>query len=779
MTVLPVMLVAFWFCLPEPLFDDPASTVIGDRNGRLLGARIADDGQWRFPLNPKVPEKFKTSIIAFEDRCFMYHPGVNPASLVRAFIQNIRVGQIVSGGSTLSMQVIRLSRKNQPRTISEKMIEIVLALRLELRYTKSEILALYAAHAPFGGNVVGIDAASWRYYGRPSDQLSWAESATLAVLPNAPSLIYPGKNHSLLLQKRNRLLAYLLEEEKISETDYLLALAEPLPGEPFPLDQLAPHLLTEMLAEHPGENIRTTLDLELQRKITEIVKHQQQKLSFNKVHNLAALVVDNESGDIISWVGNAGNAGKTHGCDVDMVTAPRSTGSILKPFLYAAMLDDGLILPNTLIPDIPTQIDGFRPMNFDEQYAGAVSAQKALYRSLNVPAVKMLQDYGVPRFMNKLIEMGMTTLTKPADHYGLSLILGGAEVTMFDLATMYSSMSRTLSHFYALSSQYDPLDLHPPHVVSEPIVEERPMGLKKTGPLSAASIWFAFEAMRKVNRPDELAGWDAFASDHKIAWKTGTSYGFRDAWAVGVTPGYTVIVWAGNADGEGRPGLIGVRCAAPVLFEIYNLLPSSSWFDPPWDEMEKAAICRFSGHRAGKYCEPVDTAYIPSSGLHTIPCPYHQLVHLDSSGQYRVTDGCCDPVDMAHRSWFVLPPVMEWYYRKWNALYRPLPPLDPDCDPAVAKAMELVYPGSGSKIYIPVNISGQFESAIIEVAHNQPDAVLFWHLDEEYLGSTRGVHQMEVRPTQGWHTLVIVDNQGNRLEKRIEILSRDLASGGN
>ncbi|MCB0823207.1 MAG: penicillin-binding protein 1C [Bacteroidales bacterium] len=777
--ILLLLLVGFWFSLPEPLFDDPASTVLEDQSGRLLSAKIADDGQWRFPLNPEVPEKFKTCIIAFEDQYFMSHPGVNLGSLLRATVQNIREREVVSGGSTLSMQVIRLSRKGKPRTVGEKLIEMVLALRLELRYSKSEILALYAAYAPFGGNVVGLDAASWRYYGRPPGQLSWAESAMLAVLPNAPSLIYPGKNQQLLLEKRNRLLSVLFEKGVIDEMNYHLSLAESLPDKPASLDQKAPHLLTNLLTYHKGERIKTTLDANLQDEVSSLVDRHQRVLSFNKIYNAAALVVATESGEVRAWVGNAPSAGPEHGEDVDMVTAQRSTGSILKPLLYAAMLDDGLILPNTLIADVPTQIGGFRPLNFDKSYSGAVPAQKALYQSLNVPAVKMLQQYGVARFRNKLREMGMSSLNKSADHYGLSLILGGAEVSMLELATMYSSMSRTLNHFYELSSRYDPADIHAPNFTKEGNNQKVNQHLQKTGSLSAASIWFAFDAMRKVNRPEELSGWESFTSSEKIAWKTGTSFGFRDAWAVGVTRDYVVIVWVGNADGEGRPGLTGVSCAAPLMFDIFNLLPKSEWFDKPYDEWSKAIICRQSGHRAGQFCDETDTLYIPVTGLKSSTCPYHQLVHLDPSGTLQVTDACIDPGEMVHKSWFVLPPVMEWYYRKKNPLYKPLPEFSESCKSTEGSPMEFVYPGPGSRMFIPVNLAGKPEAVIIEIAHSQQNAMVYWHLDDSFLGETTGAHQMEIRPEVGWHTLTIVDNLGNSISKKIEILNSGLASRGN
>lgn len=773
------MFIAFWFCLPEPLFNDPTSTVIDDKAGRLLSAKIADDGQWRFPLNPEVPEKFKTCIVSFEDRYFYSHPGVNIFSLGRALFLNLKEGEIISGGSTLSMQVIRLSRKGKSRTIKEKIIEIVLALRLEMRYSKSEILALYAAHAPFGGNVVGLETASWRYFSRPANQLSWAETATLAVLPNAPSLIYPGKNQQHLFEKRNRLLKKLNNEEILSKIDLELAVAEPIPVKPARLNQRAPHLLTQILKDKPGKRIQTTIDLAMQDEVTDLVNKHQQVYSHNKIYNVAALVVESETGEVKAWVGNATNTEKAHGCEVDMIQARRSTGSILKPVLFAAMLDDGLILPNTLIPDVPTQIGSFMPMNFDKNYAGAVPAQKALYQSLNVPAVKMLQDYGVPRFRNKLMEIGMNSLDKSAEHYGLSLILGGAEVSMFELATIYTSMSRSLNHFYNLSSIYDQYDWRTPHFIFSDTIKPDQHVLEKKGPLSAASIWFTFDAMRKVNRPDELAGWESFASSEKVAWKTGTSFGFRDAWAVGVTPEYVVVVWVGNADGEGRPGLTGVSCAAPVLFDIFNFLPQSGWYGIPYDELSKAAICKESGHRAGQYCEDPDTVLVPISGLKTATCRYHHLIHLDPTGKYQVTDVCYDPAEMIHRSWFVLPPVMEWYFRKNNPLYQQLPPMITQCSPTVNIPMEFVYPGSGNRMYIPVNLAGKSESIILEAAHANEQATIFWHLDDAFLGETIGNHKMEIHPKPGWHNLVIVDNHGNTVRKRIEILNGDLASSRN
>ena len=773
--VIFILLIWYIVCLPKHLFIDPTSTVIEDRNGILIGAKIADDGQWRFPYNNHVPEKFRQAILEFEDKYFFYHPGVNIFSIMRALVQNIKTGEIKSGGSTLSMQVIRLSRKGKPRTVFEKFIEIILATRLEIKYSKSSILALYAANAPFGGNVVGLDAASWRYFGRPPDDLSWAEAATLAVLPNAPSLIYPGKNQSRLLLKRNKLLDQLSIKGLIDEMSKELAKDESLPGKPLPLEQAAPHLLDRICKELKGQKVKTTIDYFLQKTVSEIVENHHRELKFNEIHNAAALIVEVETGHVLAYVGNTAKTDSIdHGNDVDIIVAPRSTGSILKPLLYASMMDAGEILPNTLIPDIPTQYGALIPSNFDRTFSGAVPAGKALYRSLNVPAVRMLQQFGVHHFYDMLKKFGMTTLTNPPDYYGLSLILGGAETTLWDLATIYSGMTRELNHYSNNSGYYNPDDWRPPAYVQSFQLNNNnndTRNLKKQGRLSASSIWFTFEAMREVNRPAELTGWKTFSSTGKIAWKTGTSYGFRDAWALGLNPDYIVAVWVGNADGEGRSGLTGVSAAAPIMFDIFNVLPESSWFNPPYDELEMIAVCRLSGHRANSYCEPIDTAYVPKKGLKTPPCPYHQLVHLDKTGLMRVSDYCYDPSEMIHQPWFVLPPVMEWFYKKGNPLYRSLPPYYPDCEIRnSANPMEFIYPGENTRLYLPVDLDGSPGSIVVEVAHRNPQSILYWHLDNDFIGITSVNHHVAIQPAFGKHRISVVDDSGNTIFKDIEIL---------
>lgn len=764
LSILLLVLAAFWFSIPSPLFSDPTCTVITDSRGELLDATIAKDGQYRFPEDDSIPRKFARCIVAFEDKHFYFHPGINPFSIARALYQNIKEKRIVSGGSTISMQVIRLMRKGQDRTIPEKIIEVILALRLELTYSKKEILALYASHAPFGGNVVGIDAASWRYYGRGANDLSWAETAALAVLPNAPSIIFPGKNQQTYLKKRNRLLAKLLAAKEIDDLTYQLSIQEPLPGEPMDLPQVAPHLLTRAIIDgFKGKTVKTTIDANLQRRVNEIVELYQPRLEANSIHNIAVLVIDTKTGGAITYVGNTNPNSDGNGRSVDIIKSPRSTGSILKPLLYAAMLNDGLILPNTLIPDIPTQIGGYTPKNFYPTYDGAVPASRALARSLNVPAVRMLNTYGVAKFHYILNKLGLTTVTRPANSYGLSLILGGAEANLWDLAGVYSGLSRSLNNFRALQGRYNKLDFHPAYYVvdttkKEPILEDYSI-------LSASSIYLTFEAMREVARPDEQSGWKYFASSRSVAWKTGTSYGHRDAWAIGLNPNYVVAVWVGNASGEGRPDLTGVAAAAPIMFDVFGLLPASNWFERPIDDMAKIPVCRQSGQRATDICEPIDSVWVPLTGLETPPCPYHRIVHLDSKGQYRVNDLCYDRDKMQHVSWFVLPPAIEWFYKSRYSDYKLLPPYLKGCKPETQiKSMAMLYPRNpNAKISIPRNLDGSLSDIVFEAVHRSSEATIYWHLDDKYVGTTKTFHKLALQPSVGNHTLTLVDVDGETL----------------
>ncbi len=771
------ILLLYACCLPRNLFDAPYSTVIEDREGRLLGARIAPDGQWRFPEPDSLPDKYIQALLTFEDKRYFFHPGVDPLAIGRAMLQNLRRRKVVSGGSTLTMQVIRLSRNGKPRSIKEKALEAILATRLELRFSKKRILHLYAAHAPFGGNVVGIEAASWRYFGKPPHYLSWAEAALLAILPNSPGLIHPGRNRQSLLRKRDQLLKNLYRQEKIDAFSLDLATSEPLPEAPLPLPSLAPHLLQRAVATAPGQRTTTSLEAPLQVQALEVATRHHGLLRFNGIHNLAALIVHVPSGKILAYIGNAPHTGAVHSEQVDVVVAPRSTGSIIKPLLYALALQEGLILPGSLLPDIPMNINGFHPENFQRDYDGMVHADAALARSLNIPFVHMLRQYGVGRFHYQLQRLGMRTLTRPPDHYGLTLILGGAEATLWDLSGIYTSMARTLHNFNTRNSRYFQEDHRPLSFFKSPTYPDlNHQPLRKAPFFNAGVLWNTFQAMQESNRPESEGEWQYFSSSRRIAWKTGTSFGFRDAWAIGLTPEYLVATWVGNADGEGRPDLIGARVAAPLMFELFGLLPPTPWFATPFDALEKDLVCKESGWPAGRYC-PADTLLLQRNSALTPACRYHLLVHLDLEKSFQVNANCREPGDILHRSQFVLPALEEFYYRKKHPEYAPLPPFHPDCTESTVQSglsspMQLIYPAARAKIYIPRDLDGTLSATVFKLAHRNPGARVFWHLDNTYLGSTETFHHLELRPSPGPHVLTLVDAYGNRLESRFRIIEK-------
>ncbi|WP_417008714.1 penicillin-binding protein 1C [Bacteroides congonensis] len=760
--ILTLLVIGYIFCLPRQLFHVPYSTVVTDRNDELLGARIASDGQWRFPPRETTPEKIKQCLITFEDKHFYHHWGVNPLSVGRAIYQNTKHKRIISGGSTLTMQTIRLAR-NESRTFGEKIIEMIWATRLEFRASKEEILSMYVSHAPFGGNVVGLDAAAWRYFGHSAEDLSWAESAMLAVLPNAPAMIHLSKGRKMLLSKRNRLLKQLLEKKIIDSSTYELAVTEPLPDEPHPLPQIAPHLVSRFYKERNGQYTRSTIDRGIQTHIEDLAERWSNEFNRSDIRNLAILVIDIPANQVIAYCGNVHFDRKQGGNQVDVIQAPRSTGSILKPFLYYAMLQEGSLLPDMLLPDIPININGFTPQNFSMQYEGAVPASEALARSLNIPAVTMLQRYGVPKFHNFLQQTGFKTITRSSSHYGLSLILGGAEATLWDVTNAYAQMGRSLIPHpdSKLSEKKEAgIIMAKEEKKEEQENETTRKSTQKNFIWDKGAVWQTFDALKEVNRPEEI-DWKSIPSMQTIAWKTGTSYGFRDAWAVGVTPRYAVGVWVGNATGEGKPGLVGAQTAGPVLFDIFNYLPASSWFERPTGVFVDAEVCRRSGHLKGRFCEETDTILILPAGLRTDACPYHHLITLSADEKHRVYENCANTEPTLQKSWFTLPPVWEWYYKQHHPEYSPLPPFKAGCGEDTFQPMQFIYPPINAHIKLTKQLDGSKGFMTVELAHNDPNATLFWHLDDTYLTQTQDFHKISLQPAPGKHSLTAVDGEGN------------------
>ncbi|EPR73973.1 Multimodular transpeptidase-transglycosylase [Winogradskyella psychrotolerans RS-3] len=559
----------------------------------------------------------------------------------------------------------------------------------------------------------------------------------------------------------------MFENGTIDELTYELSIAENLPQKPYPLPQIAPHLLQKVAKKNRGERIKTTINIELQEQTNAIVKQHYNLLKQNEIHNLSVLVLDVKTREVLTYIGNS-PTDKTHQNSVDIIDKPRSTGSILKPFLYAAMLDAGDLLPNTLVADVPTQFGSYQPENYNQSYDGAVKANEALSRSLNVPMVRMLQEFGLDRFYHYLKALQLKDLKYNANHYGLSLILGGAESNLWDLCKSYAAMASTLNHFNSNSSQYFTNEFSQPIYNSNQTVDFGKLTSEK-GVFDAASIFLTFESMKQVNRPESDESWNYYDSSQEIAWKTGTSFGFRDAWAIGTTKDYVVGVWVGNADGEGRPGLVGVQTAAPIMFDVFDLLPKSDWFAKPYDEMLEVSICKKSGYRASSVCDVTEMKYIQASGKKTEPCPFHKLVHLNASEHYQVNSSCEDISNITNKSWFVLPPLQAYYYKNKNPFYKPLPPFRIDCTESSGVNMEFIYPNQQSTIYLPKGFDGKTNELILKVAHSKPELEIHWYIDSQYIGSTKDIHDLAVLPQPGKHVITIVDELGNELKHHITI----------
>lgn len=731
-----VLLLAFYLW-PVPAFDGDYSAVVLDSQGQMLRVYLNDSEQWCLPPGSGVPARLKTAVLHFEDRRFHYHPGVDPLAVARALRDNRRAGRVVSGASTITMQVVRLMDPGA-RTYSHKLQEAFEALKLELHHSKEEILELYLNHAPYGGNVVGYQAACWRYFMKPPADLSWSEAALLAVLPNAPSRISPTLNSASLKAKRDFLLDELAAASIIDAESCRLAKLEPVPRRNNSFPMIAPHAAD--LVRQDGAYVQTTIDSGLQREVQELVKTHSLFLQSQSIHNALALVVETDSGRVRAYVGSQ----DFWQSQVDGIQAMRSPGSTLKPLLYAAAMDEGLILPESMLVDIPTFYGAFAPQNADKSFSGLVPASDALIRSLNVPAVRLLDDYGVYPFYTLLREAGCRTLFRSADDYGLSLILGGCEVRPWDMAGLYRGLGR--------GGLFEPIS------IIESVQHE------SSNLISPAASWLTLNTIRQLKRPGAEYYWQQYQNQWPLAWKTGTSYGGKDAWAVGVSPDWTIVVWAGNFSGQGNPELSGAASAGPLLFDIFNMLPKKNgWFEKPDFEMQN--ICLDSGYAASDICPRISLMEVPPFAKQLRRCPYHKAIYVTADERFRVSSLCWEGVEHKRVSRLVYPPQVAQYLRQRGQSVGILPPFMPGCAEAES-GLEIIYPGQGAKLWLPRDIGGRLQKISLRAASDQLNTTLYWYLDNVYLGSTSSRHEMPVQPEHGWHQLMVIDGSGQQQNVR-------------
>ncbi|MEL7161387.1 MAG: penicillin-binding transpeptidase domain-containing protein, partial [Bacteroidota bacterium] len=549
---------------------------------------------------------------------------------------------------------------------------------------------------------------------------------------------------------------------------------ESLPDKPRPLPRNAGHLLERLRQERGAGRYRSSLEANLQRRCTELVRRHQSRLAGGEIHNVAAMVTEVASGRVLAYVGNVPDLAPAYAPSVDLITAPRSPGSLLKPMLYALAQEEGSLTARQFLPDLPTSFSDFQPANFYQEFDGAVPADEALARSLNLPFVFLLRDYGVARFHTTLREYGFRQLTQGPDHYGLSLILGGGEITMEEINAWFLGMARQQRYYHERQGRYARADFLPATLLD---AETRaPLNdLQATaGNIGAGAAHCTLSALTELTRPDERGGERRCRSRRSVAWKTGTSFGFRDAWAVGCTPEYVVSVWAGNADGEGRDGLVGVKAAAPLLFQIVRLLEertstARNWFEPPWDDLRERTTCATSGLLAGPDC-PENQEWLPVLSDRAQRCRYHHRLLTDSDGQYQVKQNC-GPEETVSHSWFTLPSRQAYFYRQKHPTYRPPPPHHADCNSyaTVDPVMQFVYPHRQGALSPTRNWRGETEGIFFELAHRDPETTVHWHADGDYLASTHTFHSLTVPLSPGKHKITVVDADGNRREKWFQV----------
>jgi penicillin-binding protein 1C len=530
---------------PLPLAQaGQVSTTIVDRNGKLLRAYAMADGRWRLPVDAKtgVDPGYLKLLLAYEDRRFLSHRGVDPLALGRAALQLVTRGHIVSGGSTITMQLARLLEPRRARSIHAKLRQMVRALEIERQLNKDEILDLYLTLAPYGGNLEGIRAASIAYFGKEPKRLSLAESALLVALPQSPETRRLDRYPEAARAARDRVLDRMVEEGRVSEEDALQAKAAPVPRLRKPMPILAPHSADQAMATvKDAPVIRLTLDASLQKILEALARDRAITLGPNV--SVGILAVDNASGDVLARVGSPDYFDERRAGQVDMTRAVRSPGSTLKPFIYGLAFEDGFVHPESLIDDRPIRFGSYAPENFDMTFQGTVPVRKALQLSLNVPAIALLDRVGSSRLSSRLKQAGANLVLPKDEAPGLAMGLGGVGVTLQDLVQLYSGLARLGNtrplREIAGESQRDSLRL-----------------------MDQVAAWQVGNVLMGTPPPEN-------APHNRIAFKTGTSYGYRDAWSIGFDGRMTIGVWVGRPDGAPVPGLVGRTAAAPILFDAF------------------------------------------------------------------------------------------------------------------------------------------------------------------------------------------------------------------
>jgi penicillin-binding protein 1C len=744
------------FPFPWESLRRPPAVIVEDRAGEPLRFFLPADQRWRFPVElADLPSELPRALVASEDRRFWDHPGVDPVAVARAAWSNLRSGEVVSGASTIPMQIARMAEPG-PRTLPSKIRESFRALQLERRFSKEELLEIYLNLTPYGGNVEGVGAAAWFYFGKDPDQLSLGEIALLTALPRSPVRYDPTLHPRTALAARDRVLHQLAGRGVFTSKEIEDALLQPLPSSRRKPSFAAPHFSEMVAAQVPSETRpRTTLDRGIQRIVEEAVRARIGELRDSGIGNAAVVVIENESRAVRALAGSAGFLETYFDGQVNGVTARRSPGSTLKPFLYGMAMDQGRVVPATYLLDVPTDFSGYVPENYDDRYRGRVTVREALILSLNACSVRLLSEVGLSELHRLLLRGGLSTLDKGADHYGLPLILGAGEVTLLDLTNLYASLAEGGVHrpFRVLEKEA------PKNRSVEPITSSARL-------LSPESARILTEILMDVRRPDFPEAWDLTVGVPAVAWKTGTSYGHRDAWAVGYSRRYTIGVWVGNFDGRPRQGIAGSQHAGPLLFDLFRAIEpgGDAPVRPEGLNLDRIEVCADSHELPGPFCpRRIKVTYLPGRSRFA-SCALHQRVLVDSeTGELLASGDCLRTRPHEFRLLTVHPPELIAWWRSQGTTVACLPPVSPECRGIPAgEPPKIVSPDATTPYRLRRDASPEFQRIPLVAQASAGANRLFWYQDGTLVAttSTTAPEPRFLSPVRGEHRLVVTDDLG-------------------
>jgi len=756
------------FPFPVERLEPPPAVRVMDREGRPLRFFLAEDGMWRFPLGPdEVPPDLAAALVASEDRHFYSHPGVNPLSVLRAAWSNLRYGRVVSGASTIPMQVARLAEPS-PRTFGAKMVEAFRALQLCLHHPRKQILLWYLNLAPFGSNVVGVGAAAWHYFGKDPRTLSLGEIALLSVLPRAPSRYNPLRNPAEARRVRDSVLSRFAAQGVFARARIEESRTRPLLASRAPVPQDAPHFtrwLRSRMAEQSATQsvLRSSIDSRTQAILGALLAGRIDALRREAIGNAAAVVLRVQTREVLAYAGSADFWDDANQGQVDNALARRSPGSTLKPLLYALAFDQGHLVPGSMLLDVPTDFAGYVPENYGRDFQGLVSARTALSTSLNVPAARLLARCGVGPFLGLLRGGGLSTLERPAADYGLSLALGGCEARLLELTNLYADLAAGGVHKPVQPLAATPGDAEP---------EERLV--------SAEAAAMVLDILAATRRPDLPDAWQFTVDAPRAAWKTGTSFGHRDAWAVGVNRDLAIGVWVGNPDGSQCKDISGARHAAPLLFDLFRALAPGPGqpFDFPAPSLTQTTLCAVSGDRAGPLC--ADTVRSPAiAGVTALPvCSMHRRIFVDRESGLRLHGDCLLTRPSRPGTAVVWPAELVAFRQARGVPLTGLPAVHPACPDVPGEGAPVIQSPSPDTPYVErPEAPPEFQRLSLLAAPAPGAATHYWYVDGRFAGKTAPLDPCFIPMTAGTHEITVTDDLGRTARSSCMVLTPQAALG--